>query len=130
MRHHRERSGTLPGRGWRIPCSILLLITHSAIASPQKSTTSVSGRVYDQSAAILPGATVRLILFGGGFNREIQTDAGVSYRFKRTERWQYRVQFNIKNLLDRRYYESATSDLLAMPAAPRTAMVSLQMTFK
>ncbi|HKX29207.1 MAG TPA: TonB-dependent receptor [Blastocatellia bacterium] len=57
-------------------------------------------------------------------------DAGVSYRFKRTERWQYRLQFNMKNLLDRRYYESAVSDLLAMPAAPRTAMVGLQMTFK
>ncbi len=62
-----------------------------------------------------------------GFAR---VDAGFSYRFKGTERWQYRLQFNLKNLLDRRYYESGRSDYLIMPAAPRTALASLQMTFK
>ena len=72
------------------------------------------------------GETSRpIILFG--FAR---LDAGCSYRFKGTERWQYRLQFNMKNLLDRRYYESGRNDYLIMPAAPRTAMVSLQMTFK
>jgi iron complex outermembrane receptor protein len=66
-----------------------------------------------------------IILFG--FAR---LDAGVSYRFKGTERWQYKLQFNLKNLLDRRYYESGRSNHLIMPAAPRTALASLQITFK
>jgi iron complex outermembrane receptor protein len=66
-----------------------------------------------------------IILFG--FAR---ADAGVAYRFKGTERWQYRLQFNVKNLFDRRYYESGRSDFLIMPAAPRTALASLQLSFK
>jgi hypothetical protein len=46
----------------------------------QKSTISVSGHVYEQSSAVLPGATVRLEQPCSGFIREVKTGADGSFR--------------------------------------------------
>jgi hypothetical protein len=50
-------------------------------AAAQKSTTSVSGYVYDQSGAVLSGAIIKLTQPGGSYSREAKTDANGSYRF-------------------------------------------------
>ncbi|MNP85547.1 Vitamin B12 transporter BtuB [compost metagenome] len=50
-------------------------------------------------------------------------DSNVTYRFGQALR--YRVQLNVQNLFDKRYYDSGGSFVPMYPGAPRTAMVTL-----
>lgn len=54
-------------------------------------------------------------------------DANISYKFGQVQ--QYRAQFNVQNLLDKRYYDSGGSFVPTYPGAPRTAMLTLGVTF-
>ena len=54
-------------------------------------------------------------------------DSNVTYRFGQALR--YRVQLNVQNLFDKRYYDSGGSFVPMYPGAPRTAMVTLGAAF-
>lgn len=54
-------------------------------------------------------------------------DANVAYRFGERDRW--RVQLNVQNLGDKRYYDSGGSFVPTYPGAPRTWTASVGMTF-
>lgn len=54
-------------------------------------------------------------------------DANLTYKFGQAQ--QYRAQFNVQNLFDKRYYDSGGSFVPTYPGAPRTAMLTLGVTF-
>ncbi|MCQ4261541.1 TonB-dependent siderophore receptor [Stutzerimonas stutzeri] len=54
-------------------------------------------------------------------------DANLMYRFGQAQ--SYRVQLNVQNLFDKRYYDSGGSFVPTYPGAPRTAVLTLGATF-
>ncbi len=66
----------------RLVCLALVLGTAPSIAFAQKATTAVTGHVYDESGAVLPGATVRLLEPGGKLDRTTTTDEYGVFRFE------------------------------------------------
>ncbi|MNY72691.1 ferrichrome outer membrane transporter [compost metagenome] len=53
-------------------------------------------------------------------------DANLSYRFGHAQR--YRVQLNVQNLTDKRYYDSGGSFVPTYPGAPRKVTATFGMT--
>lgn len=76
------------------------------------------GVVYRDSIYTSTGNTVMLPSF-------TRVDGALYYRLSK----QYRVQVNVENLFDRKYYASAHTDNNITPGAPRSAKLSLYASF-
>jgi iron complex outermembrane receptor protein len=57
-----------------------------------------------------------------------RVDASVFYTFSRSDKLSYKLSFNIKNLLDKTYYETGIFGFFVNPGAPRSALLSLTIT--
>jgi vitamin B12 transporter len=78
---------------------LLLVLTHSALASAQASgNTSLTGHVKDPQGALLPSATVTLYAREHTFRISTSTDSTGSYRFERLAPGEYLVEAEAKGL--------------------------------
>src|SRR6266508_1974703 len=73
----------------------ILLLLSGTIASAQQSTARLSGRVTDQSGAVLPGVTVTVSRTDTGFTRTDVTDGNGSYVLPNLPVGPYRLEASL-----------------------------------
>src|SRR5512145_2287816 len=91
---------------------VLLLIT--GVASAQLSTAQLSGRVTDESGAVLPGVTVTVTQTDTGFTRNDVTDGNGSYVLSNLPLGPYRLDVSLQGF--RTYVQ--TGIVLQVAASP------------
>ena len=99
-------------RGFSIGVLSLLLTTGAAWA--QLSTAQLSGRVTDESGAVLPGATVTVTQTDTGFTRTDVTDGNGSYVLSNLPPGPYRLEVSLQGF--RTYVQ--TGIVLQVAASP------------
>ena len=99
-------------RGFGFATACLLLTSASAFA--QLSTAQLSGRVTDESGAVLPGATVTATQTDTGFTRNDLTDANGSYLLSNLPPGPYRLEVSLQGF--RTYVQ--TGIVLQVAASP------------
>src|SRR5436309_13259710 len=75
--------------------SVVGLLIASAVASAQLSTARLSGRVTDQSDAVLPGVTVTVTQTNTGFTRTDVTDGNGAYVMPNLPTGPYRLEVSL-----------------------------------
>ena len=75
---------------FRLVVAIALLCSADLIG---QATTSITGRVSDDSGAVIPGATVTLSTAGSGVGRSTETDERGRYRFPQAAPGRYTIEF-------------------------------------
>ena len=75
--------------------SVVGLLIVSAVASAQLSTARLSGRVTDQSDAVLPGVTVTVTQTNTGFTRTDVTDGNGAYVMPNLPTGPYRLEVSL-----------------------------------
>src|SRR5688572_22096908 len=73
-------------------CVIFVLVVLGATASAWAQTAEVSGRVTDESGAVLPGVTVTVTQTDTGFTRSVVTDGSGSYVMPNLPTGPYRLE--------------------------------------
>src|SRR5688572_13175984 len=73
-------------------CVIAVLFVLAAAASAWAQTAEVSGRVTDESGAVLPGVTVTVTQTDTGFVRSVVTDGSGSYVMPNLPTGPYRLE--------------------------------------
>jgi Carboxypeptidase regulatory-like domain len=82
----------------------LFVVLVSSVAIAQSGTTGISGTVTDQTGAVVPGATVRLLNPETGFSRTTTTNESGRYNFPSVPANTYQIEVeasNFKKLLKR-----------------------------
>jgi Carboxypeptidase regulatory-like domain len=92
----------------------LSLLLTSAVAFAQLSTAQLSGRVTDESGAVLPGVTVTATQTDTGLSRSDVTDANGSYVLPNLPTGPYRLEVSLTGF--RTYVQ--TGIVLQVAAAP------------
>ncbi|MCC6743902.1 MAG: TonB-dependent receptor [Acidobacteria bacterium] len=62
--------------------AIVVLLASAPTVLAQKSTTAITGHVFDQDGAVLAGADVRLVEASTGFTRQANADENGAFRFE------------------------------------------------
>jgi hypothetical protein len=94
--------------------SALCLLLTTAVASAQLSTAQLSGRVTDESGAVLPGVTITVTQTDTGFTRSDVTDASGSYVLSNLPTGPYRLEVSLAGF--RTYVQ--TGIVLQVAASP------------
>src|SRR5205809_2930529 len=94
--------------------SVVGLLIASAVASAQLSTARLSGRVTDQSDAVLPGVTVTVTQTNTGFTRTDVTDGNGAYVMPNLPTGPYRLEVSLSGF--RTYVQ--TGIVLQVAASP------------
>jgi hypothetical protein len=100
-------------RTFLVRISAILLLSAS-VASAQLSTAQVSGRVTDESGAVLPGVTVTMVQTDTGLTRETVTDADGAYVLPNLPTGPYRLEVALAGF---RTYQQ-TGIVLTVNASP------------
>ena len=97
-------------------CSLALVsvLLTGAVASAQLSTAQLSGRVTDESGAVLPGATLTVTQTDTGFTRSDVTDSNGSYVLSNLPPGPYRLEVSLQGF--RTYVQ--TGIVLQVAATP------------
>ena len=97
-------------------CSLVavFVLVAGAVASAQLSTAQLSGRVTDESGAVLPGATITVTQTETGFTRTDVTDADGAYVLSNLPPGPYRLEVMLQGF--RTYVQ--TGIVLQVAAAP------------
>ena len=95
-------------------CSVMGLVLTSAVAGAQLSTAELSGRVTDESGAVLPGATVTITQTDTGFTRTDVTGDGGIYVLSNLPTGPYRLEVSLSGF--RTYVQ--TGIVLQVGASP------------
>jgi Carboxypeptidase regulatory-like domain len=97
-------------------CSLVVVsvLLTAAVASAQLSTAQLSGRVTDESGAVLPGATLTVTQTDTGFTRSDVTDTNGSYVLSNLPPGPYRVEVSLQGF--RSYVQ--TGIVLQVAATP------------
>jgi hypothetical protein len=74
----------------------LILLLTSAAAPAQTSTAEVSGKVTDESGAVLPGVTVTVTQIDTGFTRTVVTDGSGTYVMPNLPTGPYRLEASLQ----------------------------------
>ncbi|HEU0142889.1 MAG TPA: carboxypeptidase-like regulatory domain-containing protein, partial [Bryobacteraceae bacterium] len=96
-------------------CAIVLLA--AIVVSGQTAGGSLSGTVFDQSAAAVPGATVKLAQQPVGIERTVSTNANGYYTFQALPRGEYTIEIEqsgfatIRRSIALQIQENATLDI-------------------
>ena len=90
------------------------VLVSAAVALAQLSTAQLSGRVADESGAVLPGATVTVTQTATGFTRSDVTDSGGAYVMPNLPLGPYRLEVMLQGF--RTYVQ--TGIVLQVSAAP------------
>ncbi|MGH9257990.1 MAG: carboxypeptidase regulatory-like domain-containing protein [Vicinamibacterales bacterium] len=93
---------------------VLSLVLTTGVAWAQLSTAQLSGRVTDESGAVLPGATVTVTQTDTGFTRSDVTDGEGSYVLPSLPTGPYRMEFSLSGF--RTYVQ--TGVVLQVAASP------------
>jgi hypothetical protein len=94
--------------------SVMWLLLASAVAGAQLSTAELSGRVTDESGAVLPGATVTVTQTDTGFTRADVTGDGGTYVLSNLPTGPYRLEVSLSGF--RTYAQ--TGIVLQVAASP------------
>ena len=94
--------------------SVVCLLLTGAVASAQLSTAQLSGRVTDESGAVLPGVTVTMTQSETGFTRSDVTDGNGSYVLSNLPPGPYRLEVSLSGF--RTYVQ--TGIVLQVAASP------------
>ena len=94
--------------------SMMWLLLTSAVAAAQLSTAELSGRVTDESGAVLPGATVTVTQTDTGFTRTDVTGDGGTYVLSNLPTGPYRLEVSLSGF--RTYAQ--TGIVLQVAASP------------
>lgn len=79
-----------------LQCILLLLAHTSNLARAQDlDNVTISGRVFDQSGALIPGATVLVVLIKTGATRSTKTDAQGRYRLIQLQPGSYNLRVSL-----------------------------------
>src|SRR5262245_10235978 len=105
-------------RGLSVGGVVLLLIT-GGVASAQLSTAQLSGRVTDESGAVLPGVTVTVRQTDTGFTRSDVTAGNGSYVLSNLPLGPYRLDVSLQGF--RTYVQ--TGIVLQVAASPEINVV-------
>src|SRR5919106_579541 len=110
----RRREGAMRRvlRHWSLVGMLVLL--GCAVASAQLSTAQLSGRVTDESGAVLPGATITVTQTDTGFTRTDVTDGDGAYVLSNLPPGPYRLEVMLQGF--RTYVQ--TGIVLQVSAAP------------
>jgi hypothetical protein len=79
-----------------ISFGFFVLVVSFVSASAQLSTAELSGRVTDESGAVLPGVTVTVVQTGTGLTRNAVTDASGSYVLPNLPTGPYRLEVSLQ----------------------------------
>jgi len=102
-----------------VSVGVVSFILTTGIASGQLSTAQLSGRVTDESGAILPGATVTVTQTDTGFGRSDVTDGNGSYVLPNLPLGPYRLDVSLQGF--RMYFQ--TGIVLQVAASPEINVV-------
>ncbi len=73
---------------------LILFILAQSLSGQDLDTVTITGRVTDQNAAIIPGATVSAVLIRTGLTRTINVDDGGGYRAIQLEPGVYKLRYS------------------------------------
>src|SRR5262245_4321183 len=98
---------------------VVVLVLSTGVASAQLSTAQLSGRVTDESGAVLPGVTVTVRQTDTGFTRSDVTDGNGSYVLSNLPLGPYRLDVSLQGF--RTYVQ--TGIVLQVAASPEINVV-------
>ncbi len=109
-----------------------LVVACGTLLPGQTDTGSISGVVYDESGAVIPGVTVSAVEENRGVQRESETSATGEFVFRYVEPGRYSLRFEASNFaalevdgLEVRVGETAAvSPQLSVAAAEQSIVVS------